>query len=69
MKKWGKWNNIFFNIGLGSNSFKEATYNINPQIPRKIEGRTNFLIFFIYETNIRSGSRGEFKTTPSKAIF
>ena len=69
MKKWGKWNNVFFNIGLGSNSFKESTYNINPQIPRKIEGRTNFLSFSFMKQIYGVVAGGSLKLHPQRQYF
>ena len=69
IKKWGRWNNIFFNIGIGSNFFKEATYDINPQIPRKIEGRTNFLSFSFMKQIYDVVAGGSLKLHPQRQYF
>ena len=69
IQKWRKWNDALFNIGIGSNFFKEVTYVSNTEIPRKIEGQTNFLSFTLMKQIYSAVLGGSLKIHPHRQYF
>ena len=66
IQKWEKWNDALINIGIGSVFFKEVTYNSNVEIPRKIEGQTNFLSFILMKKIYGAVIGGSLKFHPQR---
>ena len=69
IKKWARWNDALFNIGIGSNFFKEVTYVSNTEIPSKIEGQTNFLSFTLMKQIFSAVLGGSLKLHPDRQYF
>ena len=43
IRKWIQWSILLFRVGVGSNYYKESTYNTTGLIPSVMKGKTNYI--------------------------